>query len=76
MDERHIEQKPSERLCKSCQSPLVRTPKAPTTRVVERLDNGLMVKALERLADAPELHRERHDKYNAEREKSLEEKIE
>lgn len=68
-DERHLERKPSDRLCKACQKPLTRAPRPPSSRVVERLDNGLMVKALERLADAPELHRARHDKHIAEYEK-------
>jgi hypothetical protein len=45
-------------LCK-CGTPLGRSPKAPTTRITETLDNGAMVRKLERLADAEQIHHER-----------------
>lgn len=45
--------------CKHCHEPLQRTPKPPTTRIVEQLDNGLMGRRLEREADAERLYKER-----------------
>ena len=43
----------------TCGGNLKRTPRPPSTHVMERLDNGVMKRALERFADAEELHRER-----------------
>lgn len=45
--------------CKECHAPLQRTPKPPTTRVVETLDNHVMGRKLEREADAERLYRDR-----------------
>lgn len=39
-----------------------RAPKPPTTNVAERLDNGLMPRAVERPADAERLYHERAHK--------------
>lgn len=44
--------------CK-CGSLLNRTPKGPSTSVKERLDNGLMPKAIERYSEAERLYAER-----------------
>lgn len=45
--------------CPKCEKACERTPKPPTTRIVETLDNGLMVKKVERLADAEQIHKDR-----------------
>ncbi len=45
--------------CEDCGGPLHRAGQGPSTQVVERLDNGLMPRALERLADAERLFEER-----------------
>lgn len=42
-----------------CAGILKRTPKPPTSRITETLDNGVMVRRLERLADAEQIHQER-----------------
>jgi hypothetical protein len=42
-----------------CSGKLKRTRKAPTTRITETLDNGLMARSLERLADAEKIHHDR-----------------
>ena len=44
-----------------CSGQLRRAPAGPSQNVVERLDNGSMVKALERPAEAERLYRERAD---------------
>ena len=61
--------KPGRRICSPeeaeehpplcCGVPMVRAPQGPTARVVETLDNGVMTKKLERLADAERLFHER-----------------
>lgn len=48
-------------LPKCCSGAMVRTPKPPTSRSVETLDNGLMVKRIERLTEAERLFHERAD---------------
>lgn len=45
--------------CKACGGDLRRAATGATSQVVERLDNGLMPKAVERLADAERLFQER-----------------
>ena len=45
-----------------CNGFLKREPKAPTSQTMERLDNGLMVEALERPADVERLISERAKK--------------
>ncbi len=47
--------------CKKCGAEVVRKPTGPSSQVVERLDNGMMPKAVERLADAERLYRDRAD---------------
>lgn len=42
-----------------CGGLLRRTPRPPTSQTVERLDNGHMTKAVERLSEAPRLFHER-----------------
>lgn len=42
-----------------CGGKVTRLPKAPTTKVVETLDNGLMPKKLERLSEAERIFKER-----------------
>jgi DNA-directed RNA polymerase subunit RPC12/RpoP len=44
-------------LCE-CGGILRRNPRPPTSRTVERLDNGFMTKAVERLSEAPRLFHE------------------
>ncbi len=46
-------------VCKVCGSAAQRAPQPPTTRITETLDNGVMVRKVERLADAEQIHRER-----------------
>lgn len=45
--------------CPTCGKALKREPKAPSTQMMETLDNGAMVKRVERLQNAEELHRDR-----------------
>jgi ribosomal protein S27E len=45
--------------CGSCGGVLARAPTGPSTQVMERLDNGAMPRAVERLADAERLYEER-----------------
>lgn len=47
------------RTCAVCNQPLKREMGRPTTRVVEVIDNGIMAKKLERLADAERLFSDR-----------------
>lgn len=51
--------------CRGCGGLLRRTPVAPTTTVMEVLDNGHMTKAVERPADAERLYHERARADNA-----------
>ncbi len=53
--------KPVEGKTEACGYTLRREPKPPSTRVVETLDNGVMTKRLERLADAERLFAERNE---------------
>jgi hypothetical protein len=48
-----------EQACPACSKPLKRTPKPANTMVLETLDNGLMARKLERLADAERIFAER-----------------
>lgn len=41
-----------------CGDQLRRTPRPPTSQTMERLDNGFMTRAVERLKDAPKLAHE------------------
>jgi hypothetical protein len=41
-----------------CTAEMVRAPQPPTARITETLDNGVMVRKLERLADAEQIHKE------------------
>lgn len=45
--------------CKECSGELVREAKAPSTQVMETIDNGLMPRKVERLKDTVELFRDR-----------------
>jgi len=47
--------------CCPCGGEFQRAGNGPSSQVVERLDNGLMPKPLERLVDAERLHQERAD---------------
>lgn len=58
-------------VCPACGGALVRNPKGPSTQVVERLDNGAMGKAVERLADAERLYSERSKTHTKEIRKNL-----
>jgi len=58
-----LEKEPESLQCPVCGSDLVRDMKGPSARVVERLDNGVMPKALERLADAERLFKDRAEKH-------------
>ena len=42
-----------------CSAPMKRDPKGPSSRCVEVIDNGLMVKRVERLTEADRLFKER-----------------
>jgi hypothetical protein len=46
---------------KGCTAELVRKPVAPSARVTEVIDNGIMPRRLERLADAERLFAERNE---------------
>jgi hypothetical protein len=50
-----------QKTCK-CGKIMKRNPNPPSTHVKERLDNGVMSRALERYSDAERLFQERHDK--------------
>lgn len=45
--------------CRKCTNLMVRVPGAPSTQVLEELDNGLMAKKVTRLKDAEKLAKER-----------------
>lgn len=45
----------------TCGAFTTRDPQPPTTRVVETLDNGVMTRPVERLADAERLFKERNE---------------
>jgi hypothetical protein len=47
--------------CDKCKGVMQRNPKGPSTQVMEKLDNGFMIKTLERYADAERIFQERHD---------------
>jgi hypothetical protein len=49
-----------QKTCK-CGCLMKRDTRGPSTHVKERLDNGCMVKALERYADAERIFQERHE---------------
>ena len=54
--------------CSVCsESPMERIVEAPTSRVTETLDNGLMTRRVERPADAERLYRERAARDNREK---------
>jgi len=44
-----------------CGKTMYRNVTPPSTQIMERLDNGFMVKAVERYSDAAELFKKRHD---------------
>ena len=46
-------------MTEGCSGILKRTPKPPTSKIVETLDNGAMPRRLERLADAERIFEER-----------------
>jgi hypothetical protein len=48
-----------------------RNPKPVTTATKETLDNGIMVKRVERLVDAEEIYRERSRKHSEENKQSV-----
>lgn len=48
--------------CKECGEEMVRDGTGPTSSVKEKLDNGMMPKAIERLSDAERLYHERATK--------------
>ena len=45
--------------CPKCHKAMERSPQPPTAKIVETLDNGIMVRRVERLADAEQIHKER-----------------
>lgn len=47
--------------CSVCAALMERTPQPPSARVTEVIDNGLMTRRLERLADAERLFAERNE---------------
>jgi putative FmdB family regulatory protein len=57
--------------CEKCGGPLVRNPRGPSTQTVERLDNGAMGKAVERLANAEALYHDRSKAHTKETRKNL-----
>lgn len=48
-----------EQVCPTCSKPLKRTPKPASTSIMETLDNGLMPRKVERLANAEEIFHDR-----------------
>lgn len=48
--------------CKECGEEMVRDGTGPTSSVKEKLDNGLLVRAVERLAETERLYQERNSK--------------
>lgn len=46
-------------ICPGCQQPMTRDPKPPTSMVKETLDNGIMGRRVERLANIEEIGKER-----------------
>lgn len=49
--------------CPDCTGSFERAPTGPTTQVMERLDNGVSPRAVERLSEAERLFKERANKY-------------
>jgi hypothetical protein len=47
--------------CTKCFQLMQREVNGPSTRILEKLDNGSMVKSLERYADAERVFQDRHD---------------
>jgi hypothetical protein len=47
--------------CVKCGAKMSRKVKAPSTLIMERLDNGVMARAVERYSDAEELFKKRHE---------------
>lgn len=45
--------------CKECSEIMTRNASGPTAAVKEKLDNGVMIRAVERLADAEKLYHDR-----------------
>lgn len=45
--------------CPNCETPMARDPQGATSRVVETLDNGIMSRRVERLADVERIMDER-----------------
>ena len=58
-----------ERYCPHCGYAMYRTPTGPSSQAKEILDNGLMPRAVERIANAEELFRERAKEVKETREK-------
>ncbi len=68
-DDRHVIRKNAKAAdnvtCQTCGfGPMIRAVRAPTSRVVETLDSGIMSRRVERPADAERLYRERAEKDN------------
>lgn len=59
MGKSQTEESTTPRECKVCAGPVVREISVVTSRTVETIDNGLMSKPVERLANAQEIYKER-----------------
>lgn len=59
-----LEKRDKSHPCPTCGGDSVSIIKAGTTRIVERLDNGLMAKVVERLHNVEEIMEERNDRHS------------
>lgn len=55
-------------VCKECGSDLTRAAKGASSKIVETLDNGIMARKVERLADAERIFKERSENHHKLRE--------
>lgn len=58
-----VEESKKPQPCPQCKADMERDQTGPTRQVMERLDNGLMPRAVERLSEAERLYKERADKF-------------
>lgn len=56
-------------VCGHCKKPMTRAASAPTSRMVEVLDNGLMTRRVERPANADQLYKDRAQDAEAQKNK-------
>lgn len=66
LEKKRIVDVPVEQPCPKCNKNMARSPRPPTSQVMEVVDNGLMSKRVERLNDIESILKERSDKHSRE----------